>query len=1262
MMNCTRVGSVEYYEAQAQIATMDKEAVRDISGRDQVAYYVDNGAGESVGTWWARGNGAHSTFLHQRGLSPFCLCKDGAEVDGRVLRDLAVGRDPGTRQSLVKNSANGKRTAGFDVQISAPKSVSLLAAFGDNVMREKVFCAHDRAFRRALDFIFDDGLIDARQGQAGQGPRNPPAEVAAAVYRHFTSRAKDPQLHSHGVLMNLAVRADGTTGGIDNSTIMKYRGAIAALYRSELANELRRELGIEVEKKDRNFEIAGVPEQVVELFSKRRSQIEKIAKEMGFNTEANRNAAQLAAYQSRDTKDRETPLSELETKWVRELLSSGWNPATLFQSVRIQSDHVRLQREAEGEKAVRMRGLAITAIEAMSEHDAVFTRAGVLRVVIEAVQCQVSANEALEIVSELERSGAIIKLGLDDSRQPVFSTAALIEAERKMLSQAIEGRNSRDFVDAETLERVLAARTTMAEEQKQAVRHALNRDGISIVEGSAGTGKSFAMATVAEVARDCGNEIQVIAPSWKAVDVIKSDTETAEDMARAVQGFLNRVEKGEIVLEPNTTIIADEAGMIGTLDMARLVASTASAGSKLVLTGDSKQLQPVAAGAPLVALSRTIGASRMDEIRRQRGRNEVEGQWMRAASKDFAVGDPIRALEAYDRAGAINWAEDRDETIRQLVNDYCADLEAQSGITSTRAILSGWNLDVREINSQIRAVLQSKGQLQDEILIPVLPRGSKEVDDLAFAAGDKIIFGETLELEGVTIRNADLGEILSISKEADPQIVFRLQKDGGRDVSARMSELVGRRKDGEPSVPKIQHSYAMTVHASQGVTVDHCYVANLRGMGRESTYVAMTRHRQTARLYADTSRIRDRLEASRPGKMLSGKTQTETLELEDRSADVSDADVRTAFMEEVKKSDLKMNPSDFVPDIKQFVAAPPVIKEPALAFVDGKPVHIEPHAVEQEQPQPAPAEQMKDRMEARMNSPAEYPVPPANSSAIKQPEQIGMSVEANPEKGSKNHERSNDRDNRDRSPSIELAPNPRPEQRERSVREYLRVAHSLTFAPWREAKSLNSLRNLSSSRMVRLAGRTASLLQGDVRPSLQQRGEERPASLRRSGNGDRTTARQATGRIAQFDKMMVDTQNLLKVATQQLGGNLLRSWNSNRDHEVQFGNREEKVKISKSERTGLWSWSTITDTTKRGAADLVAKVKEITPAQAFTWLRDRTLPAMANPIARALESSPTEIARRRIDFIIGKTAAVEVEKAKAPDRDRGVRRDDGLSI
>ncbi len=255
MMTCTRILSVEYYESMArQIkregglvtpgATLDDTAAayarhetkrghkegseayetayteaydralrtlqREHSeGRDQVAYYTDNGAGEAAGVWWTRSlaNNSDNSAAAHTVSSPFRLCADGSEVDGRVLRDLAKGRHPETKAALVRQSANGKRSVGYDVQFAAPKSVSVLAAFAEPEVRDKILAAHDRAVRRAMDYAFDAGLIVTRMGHAGK-VRSPVAETSAAVYRHFTSRAQDPQLHSHAVLLNLSVRAD----------------------------------------------------------------------------------------------------------------------------------------------------------------------------------------------------------------------------------------------------------------------------------------------------------------------------------------------------------------------------------------------------------------------------------------------------------------------------------------------------------------------------------------------------------------------------------------------------------------------------------------------------------------------------------------------------------------------------------------------------------------------------------------------------------------------------------------------------------------------------------------------------------------------------------------------------------------------------------------------------------------------------------------------------------------------------------------------
>ena len=218
----------------------------------------------------------------------------------------------------MRASTNGRRSVGYDLQFAAPKSVSVLAAFAEPEERAQILAAHDRAVRRALDYAHAARLIVTRTGAQGR-ERAPVDGVSAAVYRHFTSRAQDPHLHSHAVLLNLCTRSDGSTGSLDNREILLNTGGIAALYRSELADGLRAALGCEAVRSGRNFEVAGVAEPVLELFSKRRATIEQAARERGFETADDRVAAQAAAFDTRAGKDRETPLASLEAEWDRQL-------------------------------------------------------------------------------------------------------------------------------------------------------------------------------------------------------------------------------------------------------------------------------------------------------------------------------------------------------------------------------------------------------------------------------------------------------------------------------------------------------------------------------------------------------------------------------------------------------------------------------------------------------------------------------------------------------------------------------------------------------------------------------------------------------------------------------------------------------------------------------------------------------------------------------------------------------------------------------
>ncbi|WP_193227875.1 MobF family relaxase [Aureimonas psammosilenae] len=912
MFNCTRITSVEYYLAQKAQAQADAKRPDPNQGRDREAYYLDNGAAESEGKWWTR-RAASSLPKSSSSLLPLSpFGQNGTAVNDRHFRDLAAGRHPVTKEPLTKASANGKRSVGFDLQIGAPKSVSVLAAVVDDDTRARVFAAHDKAMERALNFAFDAGMVTAHRAKRDPltGKKSyfeePVQEASAATFRHFTSRAMDPQLHSHAVILNLGVREDGSTGAIDNRRLKLYGGAISSLYRCELAKTLREELGVEVVQKGRNFEIAGIPDAVTKQFSKRRAEIEAVAKAEGFTTASARGKAQVASFETRDDKDKAVTMQELEARWNRELQTLGWDGNSLMRSALAEGRLLRAERaKDEGDQIDKAAG---KAIHDLTRNAAVMDDRHVVRAVLEGLQTLCGADEALAAVDRLKASGLLVQIGELDGR-PIYSTAEIIAAEKAMLQTVKARQGEREFVPEAAVRAAIARRPTIREDQAAAILHALNKDGVSVVEGSAGSGKSFSLGAVAEVARECGLEVWTVAPSWKATEVVRSDTQTADAYAKAVQGFVRQIADGKVKLTEKSVVILDEAGMVGTEDMAALVAATSAVGAKLIASGDTRQLQPVVAGAPLKAISRVVGSSRMTEITRQKS------EWQKAASQDFADGETVRALEAYDKAGAVTVADDREEAIRALVDSYSRDRMERP--EAARCVLSSWNVDVRSLNEQIRAAGKAAGWIEaTDWTLPAIPRGGDDAQAIDLAAGDEVIFGETVELRGMTIRNSDLARVVGISGDPENPTLRLAFAKSADPIEVRWRELVGRREEGEPQAPRLQHASAMTVHASQGVTVDEAYVLNVRGMGQESTYVAMTRHRNAVKTFADGGRIVDEIAAKGGATIRQTKGGGTVLpeEEDDRApVEVTAEEIKRRLFEESMKADLKQNATDFLP-------------------------------------------------------------------------------------------------------------------------------------------------------------------------------------------------------------------------------------------------------------------------------------------------------------------------------------------------------------
>ena len=221
--------------------------------------------------------------------------------------------------------------------------------------------------------------------------------------------------------------------------------------------------------------------------------------------------------------------------------------------------------------------------------------------------------------------------------------------------------------------------------------------------------------------------------------------------------------------------------------------------------------------------------------------------------------------------------------------------------------------------AHIERLHRAAGRLQgDDVAVLAFTRGQHSaLAKLTLATGDRLIFGES-----VTVNNADMATVAAISPGADP--VVRLRLDKGGVVEAPWSAFMGQRDANAPDGarhPKCQHAYAVTVHAAQGTTIDRCFVFNGRGMGTESAYVAMTRHREDARMYVDTARILDRLEARKGGGTMTisslGKIDARDAdEITPAPADggIDEANVKAALLREVMRSEGKRNISDFAED------------------------------------------------------------------------------------------------------------------------------------------------------------------------------------------------------------------------------------------------------------------------------------------------------------------------------------------------------------
>ncbi|RVQ64341.1 Ti-type conjugative transfer relaxase TraA, partial [Sinorhizobium meliloti] len=438
------------------------------------------------------------------------------------------------------------------------------------------------------------------------------------------------------------------------------------------------------------------------------------------------------------------------------------------------------------------------------------------------------------------------------AKQPaVFTTREMLRLEYAMARSAevLSRRKGFGVSNARAAAAVRSIETADTEkpfrldpEQVDAVRHVTRDNAIAAVVGLAGAGKSTLLAAARVAWEGEGRRVIGAALAGKAAEGLE---DSSGIRSRTLASWELAWESGCEQLQRGDVLVIDEAGMVSSQQMARVLKAVEDAGAKAVLVGDAMQLQPIEAGAAFRAITERIGFAELAGVRRQRD------AWARDASRLFARGKVEEGLDAYAQQGRIVETETRAEIVDRIVADWAnarrdllqksADGEHPGRLRGDELlVLAHTNDDVRKLNEALRNVMIGEGALAGAREFQTA-RGLRE-----FAAGDRIIFLENARfveprarrLGPQYVKNGMLGTIVSTGdRRGDTLLSVRL--DSGRDVVIS-----------EDSYRNVDHGYAATIHKSQGSTVDRTFVLATGMMDQHLTYVAMTRHRDRADLYA----------------------------------------------------------------------------------------------------------------------------------------------------------------------------------------------------------------------------------------------------------------------------------------------------------------------------------------------------------------------------------------------------------------------------
>ncbi len=747
----------------------------------------------------------------------------GLEADGAVSAEQLValmeGRHPGSGEFIRRAGSNGRRAGGIDLTFSAPKSVSAVWALGSDEQRAGVELAHGRAIARTLDHLRDEIPV-VREGAGGQ-VISTVGDVIAAEFRHTTARgvgdgeAPDPQLHSH-VVVTSVVRKDGQVAAVASRPLFRSARELGAFYRGALAEELGQQ-GYDINagtgRDGRYFEVARISEGAREALSGRSREVWLAAERFRarYGRAPERHELRNVKLENRRAKVPQDRM-ELQQVWEDRAASRHLDRAHV-ESLQHEGPGgvLREDQEHRGDWRERVTG-------SLTAEGSTFTERELRASVLEQSVAELPPERVSERAQELVESGEVIELedGLMTTRE-IRGMERDIQTRIKGMAESTGAGVSEQAKTAAIGEVEDRIGGVLSGEQHEALDLLVGEERAAVLVGQAGAGKGVVIDTAARAEQHDGRETYGVAVSGSTAERLGKDSPALAGQTMTLDSLVAQARSGTLVLDENTTVYFDEAGMGDTRRLHALTEVVSEAEGKLVVIGDPRQLPAIGAGGLFEEIERTAPTAKLSEVRRTTDPDEQR------AWADLRAGRSEQAMAHYQARGQLHFSDTRDDAVEQAVKQW-AELTQHEDVREVALMSDASTGEIDRMNARAQHLRAERGELgQQELDLPDVAYRLRE--------GDRVAFVSQHRPEGERrVENGTRGEIHSIEAE---QHRASIRTDSGRQVAVEGEDL-----------SRLRLSYAQHLYRQQGATVDRAVVVTGGWQtSQEGAYVQASRAR-----------------------------------------------------------------------------------------------------------------------------------------------------------------------------------------------------------------------------------------------------------------------------------------------------------------------------------------------------------------------------------------------------------------------------------